>query len=275
MDRKTRRGRLLARQNGCSKWLQYRRPQSALFYLIWLFFLRRRRCRSCSLSTRAPPVPARSCSITPGRSAARRKRNSGRFFRSPGGSSTIRPRYGRRNRGWSPRRWSAPASGPAISPRWASPISARRRCCGSAPAASRWPTRSSGRTAAPPPPATNCAPRGELAFGTVDSWLIWNLTGGAVHVTDASNASRTLLFDMHHGDWDDELLALLDVPRAVLPAVVASSGVCGDATIAGTRVPIAGIAGDQQAALFGQACLTRGMAKNTYGTGCFLLLNTG
>jgi len=119
------------------------------------------------------------------------------------------------------------------------------------------------------------AMRGELAFGTVDSWLIWNLTGGAVHVTDASNASRTLLFDIHRGDWDEELLALLDVPRAVLPAVVASSGVCGDATIAGTRVPIAGIAGDQQAALFGQACLTRGMAKNTYGTGCFLLLNTG
>ncbi len=116
---------------------------------------------------------------------------------------------------------------------------------------------------------------GELAFGTIDSWLIWNLTGGAVHATDASNASRTLLFDIHRGDWDDELLALLDVPRTVLPAVVASSGVCADATIAGTSVPIAGIAGDQQAALFGQACLERGMAKNTYGTGCFLLLNTG
>ena len=119
------------------------------------------------------------------------------------------------------------------------------------------------------------AVRGELAFGTIDSWLIWNLTGGAVHATDASNASRTLLFDIHRGDWDDELLALLDVPRTVLPAVVASSGVCADATIAGTSVPIAGIAGDQQAALFGQACLERGMAKNTYGTGCFLLLNTG
>ena len=119
------------------------------------------------------------------------------------------------------------------------------------------------------------AARGELAFGTIDSWLIWNLTGGSVHVTDASNASRTLLFDIHRGNWDDELLALLDVPRAVLPAVVASSGVCGDASIAGTSVPIAGIAGDQQAALFGQACLERGMAKNTYGTGCFLLLNTG
>ena len=119
------------------------------------------------------------------------------------------------------------------------------------------------------------AMRGELAFGTVDSWLIWNLTGGAVHVTDASNASRTLMFDIHHGDWDDELLALLDVPREVLPAVVASSGVCANATIAGASVPIAGIAGDQQAALFGQACLERGVAKNTYGTGCFLLLNTG
>ncbi len=119
------------------------------------------------------------------------------------------------------------------------------------------------------------AARGELAFGTIDSWLIWNLTGGSVHVTDASNASRTLLFDIHRGDWDDELLSLLDVPRAVLPAVVASSGVCADAIIAGTSVPIAGIAGDQQAALFGQACLERGMAKNTYGTGCFLLLNTG
>ncbi|HEX4524879.1 MAG TPA: glycerol kinase GlpK [Casimicrobiaceae bacterium] len=125
------------------------------------------------------------------------------------------------------------------------------------------------------PGARERAMRGELAFGTVDCWLIWNLTGGAVHVTDASNASRTLLFDIHRGDWDDELLALLDVPREVLPAVVASSGVCADATIAGSTVPIAGIAGDQQAALFGQACLERGMAKNTYGTGCFLLLNTG
>jgi glycerol kinase len=119
------------------------------------------------------------------------------------------------------------------------------------------------------------AARGELAFGTIDSWLIWNLTGGAVHATDASNASRTLMFDIHRGDWDDQLLTLLDVPRAVLPAVVASSGVCADATVAGISVPVAGIAGDQQAALFGQACIERGMAKNTYGTGCFLLLNTG
>src|SRR6202521_723110 len=119
------------------------------------------------------------------------------------------------------------------------------------------------------------AERGELAFGTVDSWLIWNLSRGAAHVTDPSNASRTLLFDIHRGEWDDELLALLDVPRAVLPAVVASSGVCAHATLLGAVAPIAGIAGDQQAALFGQACLEPGMAKNTYGTGCFLLLNTG
>jgi glycerol kinase len=125
------------------------------------------------------------------------------------------------------------------------------------------------------PGARTRAVRGELAFGTVDSWLIWNLTGGASHVTDASNASRTLLYDLDRGDWDDELLALFDVPRAVLPRVVPSSGICAETTIDGARVPIAGIAGDQQAALFGQACLTPGLAKNTYGTGCFLLLNTG
>ena len=119
------------------------------------------------------------------------------------------------------------------------------------------------------------AERGELCFGTIDSWLIFNLTGGAVHCTDASNASRTLLYNIHTGDWDDALLALLDVPRSVLPRIVASTGVCADALIDGVRVPIAGIAGDQQAALFGQACLTSGLAKNTYGTGCFLLLNTG
>ena len=123
--------------------------------------------------------------------------------------------------------------------------------------------------------ARSRAERGELAFGTVDSWLIWNLSGGTTHVTDPSNASRTLLFDIHRGEWDDELLGLLDVPRAVLPEVVASSGVCAHATLGGTAVPIAGIAGDQQAALFGQACLEPGLAKNTYGTGCFLLLNTG
>ena len=119
------------------------------------------------------------------------------------------------------------------------------------------------------------AQHGELAFGTVDAWLVWQLTGGRVHCTDASNASRTLLYDIHTGDWDDELLAALAVPRAVLPSVVESSGVCGHASVGGIEIPIAGIAGDQQAALFGQACLTPGLAKNTYGTGCFLLMNTG
>src|SRR5215831_16109528 len=125
------------------------------------------------------------------------------------------------------------------------------------------------------PGARERARRGELAFGTVDSWLVWHLSGGAAHVTDASNASRTMLYDIHRGEWDDELLALLDIPRDVLPEVVASSGICAEADVLGTRIPIAGIAGDQQAALFGQACLEPGLAKNTYGTGCFLLLNTG
>ena len=125
------------------------------------------------------------------------------------------------------------------------------------------------------PGARERAARGELAFGTIDSWLVWNLTAGARHVTDASNASRTMLYDIHRGQWDDELLALLDIPRSVLPEVVASSGACAQASIGGTQVPVAGIAGDQQAALFGQACHSPGLAKNTYGTGCFLLLNTG
>jgi glycerol kinase len=125
------------------------------------------------------------------------------------------------------------------------------------------------------PGARERAGRGELAFGTVDTWLVFNLTQGRVHATDPSNASRTLLFDIHRGEWDDALCALLDVPRAVLPAIVPSSGVCGTATIDGIDVPIAGIAGDQQAAPFGQACHAPGLAKNTYGTGCFLLMNTG
>ena len=125
------------------------------------------------------------------------------------------------------------------------------------------------------PGARDRARRGELAFGTVDTWLVWNLTQGAFHVTDASNASRTLLFDIRAGDWDDELLALFDVPRSLLPCVVASSGVCAHARIGDADIPIAGIAGDQQAALFGQACHAPGLAKNTYGTGCFLLMNTG
>jgi glycerol kinase len=125
------------------------------------------------------------------------------------------------------------------------------------------------------PGARERAARGDLAFGTIDTWLVWKLTNGAVHVTDASNASRTLLYDIHTGTWDDELLQLLDVPREVLPRVVPSSGVVATTALGGSSVPIAGIAGDQQAALFGQACDRPGLAKNTYGTGCFLLLNTG
>ena len=124
------------------------------------------------------------------------------------------------------------------------------------------------------------AERGELAFGTIDAWLVWNLTGahqGGVHVTDVSNASRTMLFNLHTMQWDDELLALFNIPAAVLPTVVASSGVLSqtDAALLGAAIPIAGLAGDQQAATFGQACLQPGMAKNTYGTGCFMLMNTG
>ena len=127
------------------------------------------------------------------------------------------------------------------------------------------------------PGARARAERGELAFGTIDAWLLWQLSGGAVHATDASNASRTLLYNIHSGDWDEELLALLRVPRAVLPRVVASSGEAARTRCEGLPdgIPIAGIAGDQQAALFGQACHHPGMAKNTYGTGCFLLMNTG
>jgi glycerol kinase len=123
------------------------------------------------------------------------------------------------------------------------------------------------------------ATRGELAFGTIDSWLIWNLTRGRAHVTDISNASRTMLFNIHTGDWDEELLGLFAIPRACLPRVLPCSFSPADenlrADLNGTPVAITGIAGDQQAALFGQACLNPGMAKNTYGTGCFLLMNTG
>ncbi len=111
-----------------------------------------------------------------------------------------------------------------------------------------------------------------LAFGTVDTWLIWKLTGGRVHVTDATNASRTLLFNIHRGEWDDELLRILKIPREILPTVVSSSEVVGETD---HGIPIAGIAGDQQAALFGQRCISPGMAKNTYGTGCFIVMNSG
>ena len=127
------------------------------------------------------------------------------------------------------------------------------------------------------PGARKRAERGELAFGTVDAWIAWQLSGGAAHVTDVSNASRTLLFDIHALDWDDELLEVLGIPRAVLPRVVASSAVFAQTACEGFErgIALGGLAGDQQAALFGQACHDRGMAKNTYGTGCFLLMNVG
>jgi len=126
------------------------------------------------------------------------------------------------------------------------------------------------------PGAREKAERGELAFGTVDSWLIWELTKGRVHVTDETNASRTMLFNIHTRDWDDELLSALHVPRSMVPEAKSSSEVYGEISVATLGgLPIAGIAGDQQAALFGQMCTKPGMVKNTYGTGCFMLMNTG
>ena len=119
------------------------------------------------------------------------------------------------------------------------------------------------------------AERGEVLFGTVDSWLVWKLTGGAAHLTDVTNASRTMLYDSHKLCWDERLLEELDIPKAMLPQVRSSSEIYGCADIQGVKVPIAGMAGDQQAALFGQTCFRPGDAKNTYGTGCFLLMNTG
>ena len=121
------------------------------------------------------------------------------------------------------------------------------------------------------------AERGELAFGTVDSWLIWQLTGGARHVTDVSNAARTMLFNVHTREWDDELLALMDIPKSLMPEALPSSAHFGEtkAEWLGAPLEIGGVAGDQQSALFGQACFTAGMAKNTYGTGCFMLMHTG
>ncbi|MBI6546704.1 MAG: glycerol kinase GlpK [Cyanobacteria bacterium NC_groundwater_1444_Ag_S-0.65um_54_12] len=128
------------------------------------------------------------------------------------------------------------------------------------------------------PDARKRAEAGDLAFGTIDSWLVWNLTGGEVHVTDPANASRTLLFDLRHLTWDQELCALFGVPFALLPTIWTNSGVAGRTVATGplaAGIPIAGMAGDQQAALFGQGCFAPGAAKNTYGTGCFLLVNTG
>jgi glycerol kinase len=125
--------------------------------------------------------------------------------------------------------------------------------------------------------ARTLAKRGDLLFGTVDTWLLWHLTGGKVHVTDYSNASRTMLFNIHQLQWDQEILDLLDIPGGILPRVKSSSEVYGflDKGILGAEIPVAGIAGDQQAALFGQTCFKPGMVKNTYGTGCFILMNTG
>jgi glycerol kinase len=125
--------------------------------------------------------------------------------------------------------------------------------------------------------ARAAAERGELAFGTVDSWLLWQLTGGAVHATDVSNAARTLLLDVHTNQWSEELLGLLQVPRELLPAVHPSSHVYGQTLpeLLGAALPVGGMAGDQQSALFGQACFKAGLAKNTYGTGCFMLMHTG
>jgi len=119
------------------------------------------------------------------------------------------------------------------------------------------------------------AKRGELLFGTVDTWLLWKLTGGNVHVTDFTNASRTMIYNIHELDWDDELLAALNISREMLPEVRSSSEIYGYTGVQGMELPIAGIAGDQQAALFGQCCFDKGEIKNTYGTGCFLLMNTG
>ena len=119
------------------------------------------------------------------------------------------------------------------------------------------------------------AERGEILFGTVDTWLLWKLTGGAVHVTDVTNASRTMLFDIRKLAWDETILRALNIPRSMLPQVRSSSEIYGYAQLQGCQVPVCGIAGDQQAALFGQTCFAPGEAKNTYGTGCFLLMNTG
>ena len=124
--------------------------------------------------------------------------------------------------------------------------------------------------------ARQAADAGRLAFGTIDSWLVWHLTGGKHHLTDATNASRTLLYNINEGDWDEELLALWDIPRTLMPEIRDSSGICATTRALGDKgVPIAGIAGDQHAALFGQACFEPGMAKCTYGTGCFILMHTG
>ena len=208
------------------------------------------------------------------------------------------------------------ASRRAMSPPSASPISAKPPSYGIAKLADRFTTPSSGRIGAPRAYATSCAraawrrmfqahtglvldayfsgtkvkwildnvpdarrraQAGELAFGTVDSWLAWNLTGGRVHATDVTNASRTLLFDIHTLGWSDSLISILEIPEPLLPTVCPTSAAIGvtEAALLGASIPIGALVGDQQAALFGQMCLQPGMAKNTYGTGCFMLMNAG
>lgn len=125
------------------------------------------------------------------------------------------------------------------------------------------------------PGAQKKARAGRLRFGTVDTWLVWNLTGGRVHVTDVTNASRTMLFNINTLSWDEELLELFGIPSSMMPSVCASSGIVGEATVMGKKIPVAGVIGDQQSALFGQMCVEVGAVKNTYGTGCFLLMNCG
>ena len=125
------------------------------------------------------------------------------------------------------------------------------------------------------PGAREQAERGELLFGTIETWLLWNLTEGRVHITDYSNAARTMLFNIHTLAWDEELLDLFNIPRSILPTPRPNSEIYGETTLFGTAIPIGGMAGDQQAALFGQCCFEKGEAKNTYGTGCFMLMNTG
>ncbi|MBL7728260.1 MAG: glycerol kinase, partial [Dinghuibacter sp.] len=125
------------------------------------------------------------------------------------------------------------------------------------------------------PGAREKANKGELCCGTIDTWLLWQLTGGAVHATDVSNASRTLLMNIHTLAWDEELLSLFNIPASLLPEIRSSSEVYGHTSVLGASIPVAGIAGDQQSALFGQMCTSPGMVKNTYGTGCFMLMNTG
>ena len=269
-----------------------------------------------SPSTRAPPRPAPSCSMPRWRRSRPRSRNSRRSIRRPAWSSTIPRRSGRRRSRPCAPPWRRRASAPRTSPRSASPISARPRSSGTARPAGPSTTPSSGRTGAPPTPARRCgqgghetaiaartgllldpyfsatkiawlldhvegaraaARAGRLAFGTVDSFLLWRLTGGKVHATDATNAARTLLLDIRSGAWDADLCELFGVPDgAAAGGARLRRRVRHDAPdLFGGPIRILGMAGDQQAATVGQGCFTPGMMKSTYGTGCFALLNTG